>query len=166
MRKYAVSKAEYVGGSRILLVEVRTVRYLPLFFFGQAFGATNATRNSCPDNQEMWKTRALDGYPSLADFLASDRDRTILAFKRFDRLAVRNLLYLQSELAELQSRQDAYDAQDISIEDGDLAAKQCARNWGAFTDAVKKGDEKQKDRMELVIEIRKKMKEYSKRTFF
>jgi hypothetical protein len=49
--------------------------------------------------------RPLDGYPSLAEDIASDPDRTTLVFRRFDKLAVRNLLYLQSELVELEARQ-------------------------------------------------------------
>lgn len=47
---------------------------------------------------------SLLGYPSLARFIASDSDRTSLVFRRFDRLAARNLLYLQSELAELEGK--------------------------------------------------------------
>jgi len=49
--------------------------------------------------------RPLDGYPSLAEDISSDPDRTSLVFRRFDRLAVRNLLYLQSELVELEAMQ-------------------------------------------------------------
>jgi hypothetical protein len=49
--------------------------------------------------------RPLDGYPSLAEFIASDPDHTSLVFRRFDKLAARNLLYLQSELAELEAKQ-------------------------------------------------------------
>ena len=49
--------------------------------------------------------RPLDGYPSLAEDISSDLDRTSLVFRRFDRLAVRNLLYLQSELVELEAMQ-------------------------------------------------------------
>ena len=49
--------------------------------------------------------RPLDGYPSLAEVISSDPDRTSLVFKRFDKLAVRNLLYLQSELVELEAMQ-------------------------------------------------------------
>lgn len=47
----------------------------------------------------------LDGYPSLAETISSDPDRTSLVFKRFNKLAVRNLLYLQSELVELEAMQ-------------------------------------------------------------
>jgi len=46
----------------------------------------------------------LDGFPSLANFIASDTDRTSLVFRRFDKLAARNLLYLQSELTELEHK--------------------------------------------------------------
>jgi hypothetical protein len=48
--------------------------------------------------------RPLVGFPSLADLIGSDPDRTSLVFRRFDKLAARNLLYLQSELAELEAR--------------------------------------------------------------
>lgn len=51
----------------------------------------------------------LSGFPSLVAFIASDRDRTTLIYKRFDELAARNLLYLQSELAKLQAQQHLYD---------------------------------------------------------
>lgn len=104
---------------------------------------------------------ALDGFPSLAEFIASDPDHTSLVFKRFDKLAARNLLYLQSELAELQARQDEFDAQDRSFEHGDRKTKECAMHWERFRKAAQTGDEKQKERMELVMEIRRKLKEYS-----
>jgi hypothetical protein len=53
---------------------------------------------------EIGRVRPLDGFPSLSDFIASDHDRTSLVFRRFDRLAARNLLYLQSELAALEAK--------------------------------------------------------------
>jgi hypothetical protein len=53
---------------------------------------------------EIGRTRPLNGFPSLSEFIASDHDRTSLVFRRFDRLAARNLLYLQSELAELEAK--------------------------------------------------------------
>ena len=56
-------------------------------------------------NPRHGTARPLDGYPSLAEDISSDPDRTFLVFRRFDKLAVRNLLYLQSELAELEAMQ-------------------------------------------------------------
>lgn len=98
----------------------------------------------------------IEGYPSLAAFIASDPDKTTLIFKRFDRLAARNLLHLQSELARLQAEQDGLDEQ---ASQEDLHSKQCLRNWEDFKKAVET-DPKQQRRHDLALEIRKTMKEY------
>ena len=99
------------------------------------------------------------GYPSLAAFIASDRDKSTAIYRRFDRLSARNLLYLQSELQELEERQDALDAEDLH---GDLQAKKSARNWQVLKKRAKQQDNKrEKDQLELVLEIREKLKEYS-----
>jgi hypothetical protein len=66
------------------------------------------------------------GYPSLAAFIASDRDKSTAIYRRFDRLSARNLLYLESELQELEERQDALDAEDLH---GDLRRRR-ARGIG------------------------------------
>lgn len=76
------------------------------------------------------KVHYLKGYPSLAAFIASDKNKSTVIFRRFDRLGARNLLYLQSELAELEARQDALDVPDLKTattdEKGDL------RDWAIF----------------------------------
>jgi hypothetical protein len=59
------------------------------------------------------KINYLKGYPSLAAFIASDKDKSTVIYRRFDRLSARNLLYLQSELAELEVKQDAFDREDM-----------------------------------------------------
>jgi hypothetical protein len=99
------------------------------------------------------------GYPSLAAFIASDRDKSTAIYRRFDRLSARNLLYLQSELQELEARQDALDAEDLR---GDLQTKKSARNWQVLKKrANQQNNEREKERLELVFEIRDKLKEYS-----
>ena len=103
--------------------------------------------------------RYVKGYPSLAAFIASDRDKSTSIYRRFDRLSARNLLYLQSELVELEARQDVYDA-----EDRDLATheKASTRNWGIFKEkAQETGNMREYKRMELVMDIRASIKEYS-----
>ena len=55
----------------------------------------------------------LKGYPSLAAFIASDKDESTAIYRRFDRLSVRNLLLFQSELAELGAQQDSLDEEDF-----------------------------------------------------
>ncbi|KAF1842059.1 uncharacterized protein K460DRAFT_435383 [Cucurbitaria berberidis CBS 394.84] len=106
----------------------------------------------------------LPGYPSLANFIASDRDRTTLIYKRFDELSARNLLYLQSELAELQARQQNFDQEDRKA---DLPTKQCARNFACFEEAASaaQNNAKQKARWELMIQIRQTIKEYREALF-
>ena len=73
----------------------------------------------------------LEGYPSLAQFIARDGDAAI--FRKYSQLSARNLLYLQSELHELdaQLRQlDREDAQDINNEEPQKAA----REWRYYSD--------------------------------
>ena len=105
----------------------------------------------------------LSGYPSLARFIASDRDRTTLIYKRFDELAARNLLYLQSELAELQARQRAFDQHDLTAT---LSVKQCSRNFADFQKSTRADDERQKDRWKLMKDIRETLKEYREALLF
>lgn len=104
------------------------------------------------------------GFASLAKFIASDRDRTTLVFKRFDELAARNLLYLQSELADLYAQQRRFDMEDAAA---DLRMKQYARNFEDFKKAAADGaDPKQKDRKELMLQIRSMLKEYRETLMF
>lgn len=91
--------------------------------------------------------------------LATDPDRTTFIYNRFDGLSARNLLYLQSELAELQSRQRKFDEEEATSRN--MENKQCARNFASFEKAaLQDGNEKQKERMNLMLQIRKTIKEY------
>jgi hypothetical protein len=70
-------------------------------------------------------TRYPVGYPRFAAFMASDEDKSTTIFRRFQRLSARNLLYLESELADLEAEQDRLDA--LSKQDDDL--KQSMKSW-------------------------------------
>jgi vacuolar-type H+-ATPase subunit I/STV1 len=98
----------------------------------------------------------LPGYPSLASFIASDPDQTSAIYKRFDRLASRHLLHLQSQLAELEAEQDRLDREQHHE---DLNTKQYSRNWTAFCNAAAH-DARQKRRKELAEEIGRTLKDY------
>lgn len=93
-----------------------------------------------------------DGYPALAAFIASDRDGSTAIFKRFTRLAARNLLLLQGELAELQAQLDAFDEEDVE----DINTLQSLRNWEDYK--ARQKDEPR--RMDLIKRIRSTLKEY------
>ncbi|KAE9380747.1 hypothetical protein N431DRAFT_477626 [Stipitochalara longipes BDJ] len=75
----------------------------------QAF--RNHQSSSMDDNSELWEQYP-EGYPRFAAFLAHDDDKSTTIFRRFERLATRNLLYLESELFELEAKQDQLDESD------------------------------------------------------
>ena len=101
--------------------------------------------------------RYVTGYAALAAFIASDPDHSTAIYRRFDELSSRNLLYLQSELAELKARQDAFDREDFR---GDLEDKRRANNWKVLKERADSRDAKAMERMELIHDIRLKLKEY------
>ena len=99
------------------------------------------------------------GYPSLAALIASDPDHSTAIYRRFDRLSARNLLYLQAELAILEKKQDDFDKQDFNSDDTNVKDK--ARNWESLIARAESGtDNEAKERVELLKDIRKKLKEY------
>ena len=101
----------------------------------------------------------IKGYPSLAAFIASDTHKSTAIYRRFDRLSARNLLYLQSDLIELETVQDALDENDLH---GSTFDKECVRNWQVLkARASEVGNIREKERLNVAMEIRSKLKEYS-----
>jgi hypothetical protein len=109
-------------------------------------------------DKEGMQIRYATGYASLAAFIASDPDHSTAIYRRFDELSARNLLYLQSELAELKARQDELDQEDFR---GDLDDKRRAKDWKVLRDRADSGDVNARERLDLVHSIRSKLKEYS-----
>jgi hypothetical protein len=66
------------------------------------------------------------GYPRFAAFISEDKDKSSTIYRRFERLAARNLLYLESELAELEAKQDELD-EAYQKESSEI--KMTARSW-------------------------------------
>jgi hypothetical protein len=102
--------------------------------------------------------RPLRGFPSLSAFMSSNSNSESFIFKRFDKLAARNLLYLQSELAYLQQRLEKFDEKDAQPRSG-LEDRRCARSWDDFED-MKDTSPKQKERWDLMHRIRETLREY------
>ncbi|KAF4905254.1 hypothetical protein CGCFRS4_v000820 [Colletotrichum fructicola] len=63
------------------------------------------------------------GYAEVANWMARDVDNETLIYRRFDELAARNLLYLQSELLGLENQLNELDKQDAEDEDMDWQPK-------------------------------------------
>ena len=96
----------------------------------------------------------LEGFPSFAQFIASDGDAAI--YRKYSHLSARNLLYLQSELHALEKRLQILDREDAKDLDNTEAQK-AARDWSHFSD---RNNERACQHRELQIEIRVKIKEY------
>jgi len=103
----------------------------------------------------------LGGFTSLSAILSSDPDLQV--FRRFNTLAVRNLLYLQAEILSLEARLSEHDEADLL--DGLTGAeametKYSARCWEAFREKADAGEEREQARMMLIRQIRERMAEY------
>jgi len=108
---------------------------------------------------EMRRSKRLyvNGYPSLAAFIASDKEQSASVYRSYRRLTSRNLLYLEAELFELERQLDEFDEEDLR--NGDLTAKQFARDWSTLSTS---DDPRCVKRRKLMRRTRAKIKEYRK----
>ena len=95
----------------------------------------------------------LEGYPSFADFI-TQYDAAI--FRKYGHLSARNLLYLQSELHELEAELQALDWEDVKNV-GDQDAQKAARSWKYYSDEQ---NTRAKKHRKLQDSIREKIREY------
>lgn len=110
--------------------------------------------------KDVVEVNYVSGYPSLAAFIASDPDHSTAIYRRFDRLSARNLLYLQTELAVLEKKQDELDKQDFHSDDLDVKEK--ASDWELLIERAESGsDDEAQKRFAVARAIREKIKEYS-----
>ena len=98
-----------------------------------------------------------NGFSSVAAFIAEDPDNTSTIYRRFDRLAARNLLYLQARLQKLEAVQDKLDNENLL--NGDLEASKAASSWEDF-EALAITSEREKKRMEMADQIQVTLKAY------
>ena len=65
------------------------------------------------------------GYARLAEYIAHEKDKSTMICRRFESLSVRNLLYLESELLELDAQLRAQDQKANE----DICLRLGAQNW-------------------------------------
>jgi hypothetical protein len=113
------------------------------------------------EEKHIGKTLAPKGHPSLAEFIAKHRDNSTAIYRHYDDLSARNILYLQSELAELRALQIQYDQEDA--QPGEIDAKERCRDWNMFKTLAEEPGEnrREQERMKLMLKIRATLKEYS-----
>src|SRR5450432_3443155 len=95
-----------------------------------------------PGAAELARAKPINGFPRVADKIASDPDKTTTIYRRFDRLSARNLLYLEAELAELEALQDKQDDDDLRFRKNDDATGRCHHDWNMFESCANEKDER------------------------
>ncbi|RYP14827.1 hypothetical protein DL765_006128 [Monosporascus sp. GIB2] len=127
----------------------------------------NSVRPEPRHPSEQWSTNSSslglpndrkEGFANVARWIALDNDNETFVYGKFDELAARNLLYLQSELLVLEKQLNELDKNDANSEDLDL--KDAARTWETLTQQSDTGNEEMRVRMDLIVRIRVKLKEY------
>ncbi|KAH6663075.1 hypothetical protein B0J14DRAFT_280064 [Halenospora varia] len=114
---------------------------------------------------ELRNVKPVNGFPRVADKIASDPDKTTTIYRRYDRLSARNLLFLEAEIAELEAQQNKYDNDDlVAINQVGI---ECHSDWTKFERYANEKDgngkhtqQRQAVRMELALKIKGKLKEY------
>ena len=96
----------------------------------------------------------LEGYPTLAQFISHDSDALI--FRSFRKLSARRLLYLQSQLADLEAQLERRDNLDAENQ-YNSAARKAAGSWAHFSGS---NDESVGEHRALQISIGKILTEY------
>lgn len=93
----------------------------------------NPARSDRPWN---WSTTQGDGYPALADFLAQDPDHETYVFRKFKKLAVRNVLYLQGELTALEEEVETLEQEAAKNTDPELHLSM--RSWRTLNENARR----------------------------
>jgi hypothetical protein len=102
-----------------------------------------------------------DGYPALASWIARDPDNETLIFRRFDRLAARNILHLQAQLIALEHEIDELD--EVARTSADFEARQSSRRWETLMKhaaAPEDANRPEKKRVEKLTELNILLREY------
>ncbi|KPI44703.1 uncharacterized protein AB675_8532 [Cyphellophora attinorum] len=103
------------------------------------------------------------GFAGLSGFMSSDKERSGFVFRRFSSLAARDILYMQSELLDLEQQLERLDKEDAT---GGSEERRMAKNWQQLCDrsdtsaAGRPGQPSATRRRNLILEIREKLKEY------
>lgn len=116
-------------------------------------------------------------YRRYASFISMDPDRSTTIYRRFEKLSARNLLYLESELSEMeQELEDLDNLSDINQDNASVLREmedtshswtglRQQAEWAVINEEVPECTKKHvqecaKKRVQLVKDIREKLKEY------
>lgn len=113
-----------------------------------------------PKNAHTQRQR-YEGYFGAGSWLAQDPDNETFIFRKFDKLTAINLLYMQSELIELERKIEEMHVKTLSCDEPEL--KDVAATWEVLIDRDDLSNEQlleAQERLDLIQELRTKIKEY------
>lgn len=99
-----------------------------------------------------------NGYPALAAWIAGDPDNETFIYRKFNRLAARNLLVLQCQLIELEAELDRYDQE--------AGYRQSQIHWENFAENAEKPGSAESKMTEVHEKIQKKLEQYRETRHF
>lgn len=114
-----------------------------------------------PQHNDVELGTLRDGYPALAAWITRDPDNETFVFRKFGRLAARNILHLQSQLIALEYEIDQLD--DEARRSNDFEAQQSSRRWETLmkhANDPNNTNRPERERVEKMNELRKLLKEY------
>lgn len=106
-----------------------------------------------------WTQQQGDGYPALADFIAQDADHETYVFRRFKKLAVRNILQLQGEISHLEAKVEALEREAAAS--NDLEVHLSMKCWAIRDENARTaGRDLERRQLELAEDLDVKLKKY------
>lgn len=78
------------------------------------------------------RLRLLNGFPRTARFLAADPDKSLIILRRFDEVAIRDLLFLEGRVAALEGAQKQLDNENFEKYKDNTAVTLAAQSWEHF----------------------------------
>ncbi|KAK3390116.1 hypothetical protein B0H63DRAFT_464808 [Podospora didyma] len=113
-----------------------------------------------PDLSTNDQAERQGGYTAAASWIARDPDSETFVFRKFDKLAAVNLLYLQSEILDLEKRLEEMHL--ITIGSYDMNLRDAASTWETLVSQCQGDGARQdaKERMRLIRELRQLLREY------
>jgi hypothetical protein len=102
--------------------------------------------------------KARDGYPALSSWIARDPDSETFIFRRFSRLAARNILHIQAQLFALEHEIDQLDEESRNSDD--LEARQSLRRWETLMEHARDTKRTESKLIQKLDQFKTLLKEY------
>jgi hypothetical protein len=100
----------------------------------------------------------MEGYAKIASRMATYPELAIV--RRFKRLSMQNILYLQAQLHHLEKQ--LHSLAQADIQSTSEQRKLYSQDWYTLSQSIESSDSlHKKDQWELVLQIREVLKEYS-----